>query len=239
MFLWRFMSAYFDLYMDKLDSLPNKTVNRLPKDLPNSPELKQILEFFRSNKSDFSKRAALVDVGKAVLGDQFEINSFIDNFLPPMMLLFLRFFDIYDTALEGQLVANYLSRLDQARRNPKPQPTNEQEAIKKVLGEKMLKSFGQKSFWETRYKDIKPDFQTYDWYASWDTIRTKVIEKTGLDKVKQARVVYAGAGDSPLAEEMIYDAVVRFYTITFPFLHPMCADHVLFTSAGCGRGYRS
>lgn len=209
-FLWKFMSAYFDLFVEKLDVIANVTASRLPKDLPNSPELKQILAFFRSNKAEFSKRESLVAVGRTVLGDKFDMDSYIDNFLPPMMLLFLRFFDIYDTALQGHRVEDYLQRLEAARKTPRPAPpTSEEEAIKKVLGEKMLKSFGQKTFWETRYKDIKPEFNPYDWYTSWDNIRDKVMEKTGLDKVKRARVVYAGVGDSLLAEDLIYDEAVR------------------------------
>jgi hypothetical protein len=204
------MAAYFDLFVDKLDSIPNKTANRLPKDLPNSPELKQIVSFFQDNKAEFSKNAALVDIGKLILEEKFEMDSFISCFLPPLMLLFLRFFDIYDTALQGNLVEDYLQKLDNARKNPRPaQPTTEEEAIKKVLGEKILKSFGQKTFWETRYKDIKADFKAYDWYASWDSIRVKVMDKTGLDKIKKARVLYVGVGDSLLAEDLIYDEAVR------------------------------
>eukprot|EP01122_Echinamoeba_exundans_P017064 TRINITY_DN8864_c0_g1_i2.p1 TRINITY_DN8864_c0_g1~~TRINITY_DN8864_c0_g1_i2.p1 ORF type:complete len:476 (+),score=113.90 TRINITY_DN8864_c0_g1_i2:54-1430(+) len=214
-FLWKVMSAYFDLFVEKLDSIPNKTANRLPKDLPNSPELKQIVAFFQDNKGDFSKNERLIEIGKLILADKFELESFISCFLPPMMLLFLRFFDIYDTALQGHLVEDYLQKLDHARKNPRPaQPTNEEEAIKKVLGEKMLKSFGQKTFWETRYKDIKADFKPYDWYASWDSIRVKVMEKTGLDKLKKARVLYTGVGDSLLAEDLIYDEALDIADVT-------------------------
>ncbi len=204
------MSAYFDVFVDKLDSIPNKTASRLPKDLPNSPELKQIVQFFQDSKAELAKNDRLIEIGKSILADKFELDSFISCFLPPMMLLFLRFFDIYDTALQGHLVEDYLQKLDHARKNPRPaQPTNEEEAIKKVLGEKMLKSFGQTTFWETRYKDIKADFKSYDWYASWDSIRVKIMEKTGLDKMKKARVLYAGVGDSLLAEDLIYDEAVR------------------------------
>jgi hypothetical protein len=119
------------------------------------------------------------------------------------MLFWLRFFDIYDSALQGMTVDAFLNKLKGI--NTPKQPSSEEEAIKKAIGEKMLSKFGQREFWEHRYTGINPDFSPYDWYVSWELIRDKVISKAKLDQLKDARFLQLGCGNSIIAEEMLQD----------------------------------
>lgn len=127
----------------------------------------------------------------------------IESFFPCLLLFFLRIFDIYDSATQGLTIDKLIEKIDELRKSSKP--STEKEAIQSALGDKLLSKFGQKEFWQARYKNITSDTKPYDWYTTWNSIRGRIKEKTNISKVKSLNVLEIGSGNSTLASDMLQD----------------------------------
>ncbi len=130
LYLWRFMEAYFDAFHRQRDSFEQTSGGRNVADLKNSPELLNIKRVFASDKYDDTK---LAPFAAQLLPPNYSVPQCRANFYPPLLLLWLRYLDIYDRAVQGLPVQVLLHRLQHPTVH-KPPPRDEKEQLMQELG---------------------------------------------------------------------------------------------------------
>ncbi len=130
LYLWRIMEAYFDALHRQRATFVQVSGGRNAADLKNSPELLSIKRVFSSDQYDDSK---LAPFAAQLLPAQYSVEQCRANFYPPLLLLWLRYLDIYDRAVQGLPVQVLLHRLQHPTVN-KPPPKDEKEQLMQELG---------------------------------------------------------------------------------------------------------
>jgi ubiquinone/menaquinone biosynthesis C-methylase UbiE len=202
-YLWRIMEAYFDAFHRQRDSLVQASGARNVTDLKNSPELLNIKRVFTGDKYDDSQ---LAPFAAQLLPDKYSVEQCRANFYPPLLLLWLRYLDIYDRAVQGLTVSALLHRLQHPTVN-KPPPRDEKEQLMQELGNQIAQSFGKREFWDNRYAGLSLASPPYEWYIAWPQIRELLVKHVPLFSATNQgstplRVIDLGCGNSTLAEQL-------------------------------------
>lgn len=225
MILVRLANAYFCCFTvnkDKFD--PTEMLARSKDNLANSPELLRLKEYFLQNSSLLNDEHDLIKISKMLSPEPFDKELCIRSFYPCMILFFLRVFDIYDSALQGLTVDELAEKIKQSSKE-KPAPKDEKDAIKTALGEKLLSKFGEVEFWKSRYANITSDTKPYDWYTTWKTIASRVIEKAQLNENQRPlKILELGCGNSSLSTDLVLDERLNIEMVTSIDFVPEIAD---------------
>lgn len=130
LYLWRVMEAYFDTFHRQRDTFEQTSGGRNAADLKNSPELRNIKRVFAADQYDDSR---LAPFAAQLLPANYSVEQCRANFYPPLLLLWLRYLDIYDRAVQGLAVSALLHRLQHPTVS-KPPPRDEKEQLMQELG---------------------------------------------------------------------------------------------------------
>jgi len=146
-------------------------------------------------------------------------------FYPQLILFLLRFLDIYDQSMQGNTVKEYL-KMEHNPKSPQQKATDQREKLVKSMGQEILRSFGTTDFWMARYSSLTPNSPTYDWYITWNDLKSTLYKYVHILELFRRKwsagespaspsVLHLGCGNSSLSEDMYDEGITQVVGIDF------------------------